>query len=178
MHFRTLGSVLLAAHICNTSVHAAEDIIFDEEVRFARESPCARASRIESEVPCFEESSRARDTADLEINTENTTNVEYFSIPTRQCMAVVALDFKQKNTVVSVDGEVTNDTCGASSGSFVVSVINTHDDGEQTRQEYMEEWARDDDRPVSFTAEYPIQEDVVLVVRPQRVRCTCAAGAP
>jgi hypothetical protein len=107
---------------------------------------------------------------------ENTTNVEYFTVPTRQCQAFVALDFNQKNLLATVEGEVDNDTCGASSGSFVLSVRTTHDNGEQATQEYMQSWTRDDDQPVTFSADYPIEEDVVLVVRAQRVRCTCAAA--
>jgi hypothetical protein len=171
MHNRTLVSTFLVVLFCSTPAGAAE-----EEITFARESPCVRASRIQSEVPCFENGSR--ETQALRQDVELTTNAEYFTVSTRQCQAVVALGYKQKNQLVSVEGEVKNDTCGASNGSFVVSVSTTHDNGEQNTQEYTQPWTREDNQPVAFSAEYPIPENVLLVVRAQRVRCTCADAAP
>lgn len=108
---------------------------------------------------------------------EITTRIEGVSIQTRQCQAEVALSYAQKNTVASVEARIENTTCGASSGSLVLSVRTANASGEQSTQEFPQTWMREDDQPVTFSAEYPIGENVDLVrVRALRLQCTCAVA--
>jgi Flp pilus assembly protein CpaB len=105
--------------------------------------------------------------------------IEGKTFQSRQCQAEVSLTYAQKNTLASVDGEIENPTCGASSGSLVLSVRTLSEGGEQATQEFTQTWMREDDQTVTFSAEYPIGENVDLVrVRALRVTCTCAEVPP
>ena len=173
MDFRTLGKIFLVAALgflpLRTSAQGVEN-----EVSFEGADPCPRASRIESEIDCFLES-RPVKTTTIKHELEITTRIEARPIRTRQCQASVSLSYLQKNTLASVEGEIKNETCAASSGEVVLSVRTANEGGDQATQEYRQPWMRDDDQPVSFSAEYPIGENMDLVrVRALRVQCTCA----
>jgi hypothetical protein len=142
--------------------------------RFDQALQCkgASGSRIESQTGCEELSTGA--TVVIEHELEITTRVEGGVIETHQCQADVTLSYVQKNTLASVEGMIGNRTCAASRGSVVLSVRTRNEQGEQATQEFTQSWERDDARPVSFEAEFPIGENVDLTrVRATAVQCTC-----
>lgn len=97
----------------------------------------------------------------------------------RQCEARISLDYWQKNTVASVESELTNDQCGPSSGTYVISVRYENDTGDVLTTDYNETWIRQDDMPLETTREYAIGENVDLVnVRVRKLRCECADPLP
>lgn len=92
------------------------------------------------------------------------------------CEATISLEYTQRGAVARVRGEIVNDMCPASSGSFVVSIRTADDGGTIATQDYPETWQRSDDQPVSFSKDYPIGDNVDLVrVRTLKGTCKCAA---
>jgi hypothetical protein len=143
--------------------------------RFSNAADCVRenASRIDGGLHCNER--KPGDAVRIEHDFEITTRMEGIPIRTRQCKAEVALSYAQKNTLASVEGTIENATCGASSGSLVLSVRTATESGVLSTQEFTQAWMRDDAQPVAFSAEYPIGANVDLVrVRALRMTCSCA----
>ncbi len=166
MQLRTLANTLVVAALWCTTADATA------QAGFEGGTPCARASRLESNVEC---EARVGRTVVIEHDLVTTIQVEGITAPTRQCQAEVTLSYAQNNTLASVDGTIDNATCGASSGSLVLSVTTANESGERTSQEFTQAWMREDDQPVTFSADYPIGKNVELVrVRAPRIRCTCA----
>jgi hypothetical protein len=131
-----------------------------------------RGSRLESNVPCTE--ARTGETLVIEHQLEVTTRLEGLAFQTRNCRAEVSLSYIQNDTLASVEGEINNATCGASSGNLVLSIRTSNERGELTTQEFTHPWVREDDQPVVFSADYPIGENTDLVrVRALRTGCTC-----
>jgi hypothetical protein len=129
------------------------------------------ASRVTSDVNCGEQE---RDDVVMRYELETTTVIKAPEIVSLACEAQVGLQYFQKNTLASVEAEIDNETCAASSGSFVVSVRTLDANGEQNTLEFEQSWARDDDRTVTIKAEYEIGDNVELVrARAQKIRCTC-----
>lgn len=95
--------------------------------------------------------------------------------PSKKCGAEITLSYFQRGEVASVDGELNNSVCAASSGEYTLA-ISISDTNQQLRTlEFNEAWQRSDAQPVSFEKEYPIGADVDLVrVRARRITCTCA----
>ena len=170
MNLQRFGTIFLFIPLFSIAANASAQAGFDGG------TPCARASHLESEIQerCEKGDSEA---VVIRHELEITTRVDGGTIQTRQCAAEVSLNYAQENTIASVEGVIENTTCGASSGSVVLSVRTANESGEQSTQEFTETWMREDDQPVSFSADYPIGENVDLVrVRALRMRCTCAAA--
>jgi hypothetical protein len=170
MDLRRPGKILLFISLFSIAADAAAQAGFDGG------TPCARASHLESEIQerCEE---GGREAVVIRHELELTTQFDGRVVQTRQCQAEVSLSYAQQNTVASVEGKIENTTCGASSGNLVLSVRTANEGGEQSTQEFSQTWMREDDQPVTFSAEYPIGENVDLVrVRALRLRCTCAVG--
>lgn len=92
----------------------------------------------------------------------------------RQCEARIAVEYLQWDTIARVEGTIHNETCGASSGQYEIEARVRDQSGELETLEFSESWQRDDDQPVTFSAEYPIGENVELVrLNARRLRCTC-----
>ncbi|MFO7285249.1 MAG: hypothetical protein LOD94_16585 [Gammaproteobacteria bacterium] len=90
------------------------------------------------------------------------------------CRAAVGIEYLQRNTVASVAGVIDNDDCAASSGTFVIVLSVRRESGELVTIEVPQAWQRDDDRPVTFSGDYEIGENVELVrARVQKVTCRC-----
>jgi hypothetical protein len=92
-----------------------------------------------------------------------------------QCGATTTTQYQQLNTVARVNGTLEIRDCTAASGTFTVAVRVKDDNGEEKPLEFTEAWQRTDSQDVSFTADYPIGENVELVsVRLRGLSCTCA----
>lgn len=92
-----------------------------------------------------------------------------------QCEASMVLDYVQIGTSASVEGVIENEDCGASGGEYTIQARVRDETGETKTLDFPESWQRDDDQPVSFSAEYPIGTNVELVrIRSRGLRCECA----
>ena len=68
--------------------------------------------------------------------------------------------------------------CAAASGAFTVAVRTRDDSGQEKPLEFSETWQRTDGEDVTFTADYPIGENVELLsVRLRGLTCSCADTA-
>jgi hypothetical protein len=92
-----------------------------------------------------------------------------------QCGATTTTAYQQLNTIARVNGTLEITDCAAASGAFTVAVRVKDDRGEERPLEFSQTWQRSDDEDVTFSADYPIGENVELVsVRLRDLRCTCA----
>lgn len=108
------------------------------------------------------------------VNTQIPIEIELPTQTTTQCDATIALEYTQRDTVVRVEGSIDNGTCAASSGDYAIVVSFRDGNGELKTLEFGETWQRSDDRPIAFTTDYRIGENVDLVgVRSRRLRCVC-----
>ncbi len=90
---------------------------------------------------------------------------------------MIAIEFTQRDTVVDVSGTISNSDCAACSGDYEVIVSVRNESVGLKTLRFVETWARQDDQPVSFMAQYPIGENVDIVsVRARSVRCACLAA--
>jgi hypothetical protein len=95
--------------------------------------------------------------------------------PLVQCGASTTTEFRQLDTIARVNGTLEIRDCAAASGTLTVAVLVKDDSGEQRPLEFTEAWQRDDERDVSFAADYTIGEKVELVdVHLSGLTCTCA----
>jgi hypothetical protein len=93
----------------------------------------------------------------------------------RQCAATASTEYVQRNTNARVSSTISVPTCAAATGTFTVVLRIKDASGEIKPIELNETWRRDDAQDVSFTADYPIGENVELVsARVRALRCTCA----
>lgn len=93
----------------------------------------------------------------------------------RSCQAQLDMSYYQKGPSVVVESELTNDNCGASSGTYVIEVRYRSDSPEILKKEFPETWERPDDQPVRAEKEYFVAENVDVVrVRSRKLRCECA----
>jgi hypothetical protein len=92
-----------------------------------------------------------------------------------QCAATTTTEYQQRNTSARVAGAIAISDCTAAAGAYKVAVRVKSESGEDQVLEFGETWQRSDDRDVSFSADYPIGENVELVsVRLRNLTCTCA----
>jgi hypothetical protein len=97
------------------------------------------------------------------------------AILSAQCAATTTIEYQQRNTSARVDGAIAISDCTAAAGEYSVAVRVKDDSGQEQVLEFSETWQRSDDRDVSFSADYPIGENVELVsVRLRNLTCTCA----
>ena len=91
-----------------------------------------------------------------------------------RCKVNVTVDYLQKNDVVHVESVVTNNDCGASSGTYVIAIRYIDENQDSREIEFQESWQRTDDQPVTYVNEYPIGNNVDLRrVRAKKLSCTC-----
>lgn len=102
------------------------------------------------------------------INFETTQHKQY-------CKAQMWVEYTQRNTLADYNGEISNEDCGASSGTYTISVRYRDEAGEVHSIETDHEWQRDDDQTVEFAGQQSIGENVDLIrVRGRRIKCVCA----
>lgn len=91
-----------------------------------------------------------------------------------QCATEITLEYLQRDTFARVEGLIENATCSASSGQFEIEAQVRYESGEIERIVFSESWQRDDDRPVVFTRDYPIGQNVELIrLRSRGLHCVC-----
>jgi hypothetical protein len=108
------------------------------------------------------------------IEKEYTVTLEAES-PKDYCHAKAEFEWWQSNTVAHVEGSISNADCGASGGTYSVSV--RYKDGQDGihRDDHEENWSRGDDQPYKFVHDYEIGENVDLIrVSARKVVCICA----
>ncbi len=104
--------------------------------------------------------------------------IETPAMPNLQCEAVATTNYNQRNTLARVESTIKIADCTKASGELTVSVRIRDASGEIKPLEFNAPWQRSDDADVSFTADYPIGENVDLMsVRVRGLRCTCADAA-
>jgi hypothetical protein len=110
------------------------------------------------------------------VRTEQETTIT-LALPeprTIHCEATIKLEYTQRNTVAGVQGTIDNPDCAACKGHYTIVVRIRNEAGEVQTREFPESWVRDDEKPLEFSSEYPIGENVdLLSVRPSHVRCVC-----
>jgi hypothetical protein len=93
------------------------------------------------------------------------------------CNPTMAIQYEQRNTVARVEGTIENPSCAACTGEYTMVVRIRDESGESKTLEFPAKWQRADDKPVKFTADYPVGANVdVLNVRPKGLHCVCAAA--
>jgi hypothetical protein len=132
-----------------------------------------------TEGSCTPRASRAaapcEQTTTVVLETETTFSLELPAPRTLQCAATMEIEYTQRDTLASVAGTIDHEDCAASSGEHRLTVTVRGENGELTRLEFVQPWQRDDDRPVTFEADYTIPANSELLsVRPRQLRCTCA----
>jgi hypothetical protein len=86
----------------------------------------------------------------------------------------LSVTYGQRNTVARVEAVIDTADCAACSGDVVLLVAIRDSQGEPKTLEFDETWQRTDNRPVKFTKDYPIGENVDLIrVHSGRLRCSC-----
>ncbi len=91
------------------------------------------------------------------------------------CQASASIEYIQNNDVASVSGEIENQDCEASSGTYTMNVRFRDQNGEVHDLNFDETWQRDDDQSILFNREYSIGKNVDLIrVRTRRMKCVCA----
>lgn len=91
------------------------------------------------------------------------------------CQASSSIEYFQSDDVATVTGEIRNEDCATSSGTFTMNVRFRDSDGELHDLEFEETWQREDDQSITFDREYVIGKNVDLVrVRTRRMKCVCA----
>lgn len=91
------------------------------------------------------------------------------------CKAQMWVEYTQRNTEADYNGEIKNEDCGASSGSYTISVRYRDEAGEVHTEETEHMWARDDDQTVIFAGRHLIGDNVDLIrVRARKIQCVCA----
>ena len=97
------------------------------------------------------------------------------ALPSAQCAATTTTEYQQRNTSARVTGAIAITDCTAAAGTYKVAVRVKGERGQDEVLEFSETWQRSDAHDVSFTADYPIGENVELVnVRLRNLTCTCA----
>lgn len=90
------------------------------------------------------------------------------------CQPTMSITYEQRNDVARVEGTIENPTCAACSGDYTIAVRIRDASGEIKTLEFPGTWKRADDRPVSFTADYPIGMNVdVVSARSKSMHCVC-----
>ena len=96
------------------------------------------------------------------------------TIAGEQCGASTTTEYQQRGAIARVNGTLEITDCTAAAGAFTVDVVVKDESGADMPLEFKETWQRSDAENVSFTADYPIGENVELVsVRLRGLSCTC-----
>jgi hypothetical protein len=106
---------------------------------------------------------------------ELSIRVEVAPKATKNCQATMSTRFEQRNTTARVDGTIETADCTACSGEYTIVVRIRDESGETKTLEFVGSWQRADGKPVEFTTDYPIGENVDLLgVRSKGLHCLCA----
>ena len=90
------------------------------------------------------------------------------------CKAALEIEYYQKGSSAHVESTLTNEDCGASSGSYVIQVRYRGADRQTQSKEFAELWERADTDPVLVEKDYYIADDVDIIrVRSRKLKCTC-----
>ena len=91
------------------------------------------------------------------------------------CEASTLTEFEQLNNIARVSGTVSLSNCPAgTTGSLTLVAQVTDDAGQTRRMELMESWQRADAGDHTFSADYPIGDNVTLAsMRVRGLTCTC-----
>ena len=110
---------------------------------------------------------------------QSTFSLEAPAQESLQCAAAMEVVYTQRDTVAHVEGTVDHENCGASEGEHRLTVNVRAENREIQSFAFVQTWRREDDRPVTFEAHYPIPANVdLLSVRPRQLRCMCAEVSP
>jgi len=97
---------------------------------------------------------------------------------TDACKAEIEIEYYQKGPSAHVESTLTNEDCGASSGSYVIQVRYRGADGQTRSENFAQLWERSDTAPVLAVKDYFIADDIDIVrVRARKLNCTCAEEA-
>jgi hypothetical protein len=111
----------------------------------------------------------------LRVERELTILKEAVELESRQCAAILTVEYFQRDTIARVHGEIGNETCAASNGNYEIEARVKHENGEAETLVFTESWQRDDDQTIEFTADYPIGDNVELTrLRSRGLHCTCS----
>lgn len=134
--------------------------------------PAAQAQRIEQARQAEQQEGEA-----LKYTIEGkpiVITVEGFQEEISQCQAFYDIEYFQSNTMATLETTIENGVCGASQGSYGLTINVRDTSGELHTLEFEETWQRSDAQNITSSKEYPIGENVDLVsVRTRRARCTC-----
>jgi len=98
---------------------------------------------------------------------------------TAACQASLEIEYYQKGSSAHVESTLSNDDCGASSGSYVIQVRYRDADGKLLSEDFMETWERLDSSPVVIEKDYFVADAVDIArVRSRKLNCTCAPDEP
>ena len=112
----------------------------------------------------------------VEGRVEKTYKMQLDAAPKKQyCQAQISIEYTQRNTTAGVKGQIVNEQCGPSGGTYNLSVRYKDEAGEIRNDEYEESWQRDHDQDIDIEASYPIGDNVDLIrVRARKIVCICA----
>lgn len=98
--------------------------------------------------------------------------------PLLQCGGSTTTEYRQLDTIAHVNGTLEIPDCAAASGTLTVAVVVKDSSGAEKVLEFTEAWQRSDEQNVTFSADYPIGEQVELVdVHLSDLTCTCTSAA-
>jgi hypothetical protein len=110
----------------------------------------------------------------VEFEKETTVTVKLPPTETVHCEATLAIDYTQRDSMVSIDSTIENKACAASRGEYKLAVTIRDEHGESHILDFMESWQRENDQPVRLKRDYPIGKNVDVVrVRPMQLTCSC-----
>lgn len=170
-----IGSTFALALLGISPFTTAQQGVLDDE-RFSAAEGCRResASRVSASLECGEV---RRDP--IVVRTEipgQPIVVEMPAVVINDCEAIIKFEYTQRASIARVEGQIENETCAASSGSFTVSLRTSNDAFEQSTVDHQETWQRTDNEPVTFSRDYEIGDDVDLIrVRTSKSVCKCTA---
>ncbi len=117
------------------------------------------------------------DDAERQINNEaeiSTTIEAEYAFATGACKAAIEIEYYQKGSSAHVESTLTNDDCGASSGTYVIQVRYRGADRQTQSKDFPETWERLDSSPVVVEKDYFVADDIdILRVRSRKLNCTC-----
>jgi hypothetical protein len=100
-------------------------------------------------------------------------------LETAACQASLEIEYYQKGSSAHVESTLSNDDCGASSGSYVIQVRYRDADGKLLSKDFMETWERLDSSPVTVEKDYFVADAIDIArVRSRKLNCTCAPDEP
>jgi len=163
----SVGSVLLLPACLFTLVATAQDPLDPQKPATCQSLSSASRTR-SSQCGSAEESPEP-------LREEFTLTFELPVLETAQCKATLSIEYLQINANAEVSGVIENQDCAASGGEYSIEARLRDANGATSTVEFSETWERQDAEPVTFSAVYPIGENVELVrMRSRGLSCECA----